>query len=135
MESRSLAYEVELSLPEDGGSTARARDFTREILAGSAYQGRHDDVVLVVSELVSNALRHGHGAPVLRLLGTAGRIRVEVADDSPVPPRPRDPGPDGGLGLRLVERLAVRWGCTPYDPRQPEAAGTPGKVVWCELAP
>ncbi|HZG05528.1 MAG TPA: ATP-binding protein [Streptomyces sp.] len=126
MEAGPTAYDVELRLPESGDSIARARDLTRELLDERAYRGRHDDVVLVVSELVSNALRHGRGAPVLRLAGEAERVRVEVSDDSPVLPAPRQSGPDGGWGLTVIERLAVAWGVSGRDT---------GKTVWCEMAP
>jgi anti-sigma regulatory factor (Ser/Thr protein kinase) len=126
------AYDVELRLPEDYGSPARARDFAAKTLSRWGYCGRHDDVVLIVSELVANALMHGYGTPVLRLRAVPGPdggqpagIRVEVGDDSPVMPAIRGPRPAGGLGLKLVERLAAGWGATHRDG---------GKVVWCELA-
>jgi hypothetical protein len=131
--SPSVAYDAELCLPEDYGSPALARQFAHETLSRWDYRGRHDDVVLVVSELVANALVHGHGSPVLRLRATAepdgqapAGVRVEVADDSRVLPEPRGPGAGGGWGLKLVERLAAGWGAV-HRGR--------GKVVWCELVP
>lgn len=126
MASQTLAYDAELCLPEDYGSVALARRFAGEMVARWTYQGRHDDVILVVSELVGNALRHGRGAPTLRLAGTASRLRIEVTDGSPVLPAVRRSGPEGGWGLKLVERLAARWGASHR---------ASGKVVWCELAP
>lgn len=131
MDARPPAYDVELCLPEEYGSPARAREFTAQTLSRWGYRGRHDDVILVVSELVANALVHGYGAPVLRLRAEPHAdqpvgIRVEVRDDSPVMPAVRGPAPAGGLGLKLVERLAAGWGATHRDG---------GKVVWCELAP
>ena len=117
---------IEFSLPGIGGGIALARDFTRRALAGWAYLGSHDDVVLVVSELLTNAQRHGRGVPLLRLAGTGNRVRVEVSDASPVPPRARQSGPDGGWGVHLVERLSHRWGVSFAD-------NGGGKVVWCEL--
>jgi len=101
-----------------------ARDFTRETLAAWGYQGAHDDVVLAVSELVTNAVRHGRGLPVLRLTSMTGGLRIEVADASPTPPRIRQPGADGGRGLRMVELLSAGWGVVRTDE---------GKVVWCEF--
>ncbi|WP_051717923.1 ATP-binding protein [Streptomyces megasporus] len=124
MEARSAVHRVESRLPRSGDSAARARDLTRELLDGCAYRGRFEDVVLVVSELTSNALRHGCGAPTLRLEGDARRIRVEVSDGSPAFPEPRTPGPDGGWGLTLVARLAAAWGVS--------GRGS-GKTVWCEM--
>jgi anti-sigma regulatory factor (Ser/Thr protein kinase) len=119
-----LTHSAEFSLPEGEGTIALARDFTRDALTGWGYQGAHDDVVLAVSELVTNALRHGRGLPILRLTSTAGVIRIEVTDSSPTPPRIRQPGADGGRGLRMVERLSAAWGAV--------RAGE-GKVVWCEF--
>lgn len=66
------------------------------------------DVLLVVSELVTNADRHSHGPYVLELEGTAHQITVVVYDSSAaVPVRyPRDPGRIGGHGLEIVDVLA-----------------------------
>lgn len=117
---------IEFSLPGNSGGIALARDFARRALSGWAYLGSHDDVVLLVSELVTNAQRHGRGVPILRLAGTGSRVRIEVSDSSPVPPRARQSGPDGGWGMHLVEQLSHQWGISfPVD------GG--GKVVWCEL--
>ncbi len=128
MSSDSLAYDAVLCLSEDHRSGARARQFARQTLAKSGYLGRHEDVVLVVSELVSNALLHAVGAPVLRLFGTSSRVRVEVSDESPALPAVRRPGAvgGGGWGLNLVQRLVTGWGA---------AHRNGGKVVWCELTP
>ena len=84
--------------------------------------------VLLVSELVTNAMRHG-GEPI-RLVAdiTSSGIRVEVYDgNSDAFPAIRDIRPDapGGRGLRLVDALADRWGTT-------EVAGD-GKFVWFEI--
>ncbi|MEV0681430.1 ATP-binding protein [Actinosynnema sp. NPDC050436] len=110
--------------PTGPGGAALARDFTRRTLSCWDYRGDHDDVVLVVSELVANACRHALGPAVLRLTGGPLRVLVEVSDGSPVPPRLRPQGTDGGWGMPLVDRLALRWGVTPHGQ---------GKVVWCEL--
>jgi anti-sigma regulatory factor (Ser/Thr protein kinase) len=108
------------------GGAAEARRLARDRLSEWGYTGRHDDVVLVVSELVSNAIRHGWGTATIRLSGSSGRVRIEVADDSPVLPSVRQGGPDGGWGLALTERLSEHWGVERRDA---------GKVVWCELVP
>ncbi|KOX17930.1 hypothetical protein ADK67_37690, partial [Saccharothrix sp. NRRL B-16348] len=80
---------AEFSAPIDRGAAGLARDFVRKTLTGLGYLGDHGDVVLVVSELVSNALRHTTTIPVIRLAGDARRLRVEVEDGSPVLPRAR----------------------------------------------
>jgi anti-sigma regulatory factor (Ser/Thr protein kinase) len=126
IESEAAAYDVELRLPENHSSLTLAREFTRRTLTDRRYRGRHDHVLLVVSELVTNAVLHGDGTAVLRLSGSPWRVRVEVADDSPVLPEPRVAGQDGGWGLHLVNRLAGHWEAARRDG---------GKVVWCELVP
>lgn len=93
-----------------------------------------DTVALVVAELASNAVLHGHvpGRDFeLRLgyEGAAGIVRVEVSDTHPVQPQPQQPGPDAvdaecGRGLLLVAAVATRWGVA-------ERRG-PGKTVWAE---
>jgi anti-sigma regulatory factor (Ser/Thr protein kinase) len=121
----SPAQVAELRLGPDRASGALARHFTTDVLALWAYEGRHDDVVLVVSELVTNAVRHGQGAPALRMSGTPTHVRIEVTDDDPTLPKPGTPRPTGGgWGLNLVQTLAADWGA---------ARRNGGKVVWCEM--
>lgn len=122
--SHSAEYDVELGVTEGNANLAAVRRLVRDSLVAWRYRGRHDDAVLIISELLTNALLHGTGMPVLRLSGTAWRLRVEVTDDSPTPPVIRQAGPDGGWGLRLLDELARGWGTS--------ARGA-GKVVWCEL--
>ncbi|MFD0205552.1 MULTISPECIES: ATP-binding protein [Saccharothrix] len=112
------------SAPIDRGAAGLARDFVRKTLADLNYTGDHSDVVLVVSELVSNALRHTATNPLIRLAGDARRLRIEVADGSPVLPRLRLSATVGGWGLQLVQQLTTDWGAHP-EPG--------GKVVWCEM--
>lgn len=80
---------------------------------------------LTASELVTNALRHGEGSIELRLARVDEHVRLEVVDEgSGVVPEIREQAGDesGGWGLRIVDQLAVRWGC--YE-------GT--THVWAEL--
>lgn len=85
------------------------------------------DALLMLSELVTNAVYHGVEPLVLRVDGTPERIRVEVDDASSEPPvlRPIDPHRLGGMGMRIVDDLSDRWGCTPTGF---------GKTVWFELS-
>ncbi|HEX6360476.1 ATP-binding protein [Actinophytocola sp.] len=126
METRAPAV-AELRLAERNTSAALARQFTRSTLA-SWQRGSDgesvDDIVLVVSELVTNALLHGHGTPVVRLLDGGNQVRVEVCDDSPLLPVSHRVTPTSGLGLRVVEQLSSAWGASRRGR---------GKVVWCEL--
>jgi anti-sigma regulatory factor (Ser/Thr protein kinase) len=126
VETRAPAV-AELRLAERNTSAALARQFTRSTLASWQRCVRGDnveDIVLVVSELVTNALLHGHGTPVVRLVDDADQIRVEVCDDSPLLPVSHRVTPTSGLGLRVVEQLSSAWGASRRGR---------GKVVWCEL--
>ncbi|MDH2424425.1 ATP-binding protein [Sphaerisporangium sp. TRM90804] len=117
--------EVERRLAEDLDSITEARQVISRALEACGYRGEHDMVVLAVSELVTNALIHGAGAPVLRLSCQERGVRLEVADSRPELPRPREPDADGGWGLHVIDQLATCWGISPQRG---------GKVVWCEFA-
>ncbi|MEQ4721545.1 ATP-binding protein [Nonomuraea sp. B19D2] len=119
-------YQVDTPLPKEIGSITAARRMARRALAECGYQGHHEDVLLVVSELVTNALVHGDGPPSLRMRGSAAQVRVEVGDAGERLPEPREPGPANGWGLHVVSLLSTGWGISPRSG---------GKVVWCELAP
>ncbi|MFI7638028.1 ATP-binding protein [Nonomuraea sp. NPDC049400] len=119
-------YQVDTPLPKEIGSITAARRMARRALAECGYQGHHEDVLLVVSELVTNALVHGDGPPSLRMRGSAAQVRVEVGDAGERLPEPREPGPANGWGLHVVSLLSTGWGISPRDG---------GKVVWCELSP
>lgn len=116
---------AEFRLTERHSSAALARQFVRSTLATWDIRCAHDDVVLAVSELVTNALLHAHGAPLVRLVADGDRIRAEVCDDSPVLPVSHRVTPTSGLGLRVVEQVSSAWGASRRGR---------GKVVWCELA-
>jgi anti-sigma regulatory factor (Ser/Thr protein kinase) len=88
-----------------------------------------DDACLLVSELVTNSVKHAgqpEGAPVhIRAAAVNGVVRVEVHDCGHGPVRPRAPAHrQAGFGLRLVEQLATRWGVNDEH----------GTRVWFELA-
>lgn len=88
-----------------------------------------DRAVLVVSELVTNAVVHTKGPLRLRLEWRQERLSVAVADRLPrllrLAGEPGDLETEGGRGLLIVDQLASRWGV------QHRAEG--GKVIWCEL--
>jgi anti-sigma regulatory factor (Ser/Thr protein kinase) len=109
---------------------AQARSTISGWLDGIVDNRSVEDVKLLVSELVTNAVRHPARAGQIQVkldLGRA-RVRVEVSDpgDGFRKPRVGTPPPDalGGRGLLIVDRIASRWGVTSGRPT----------VVWFELA-
>lgn len=120
----------EARIPGDRSAPGAARHAVRSWLDGHA---RTDDATLAVSEVVTNAVRHGLGdAPLtVRLVSNGDGIRIEV--DQPtvqtVEAPSGFPGPDraGGRGLAVVEALAERWGVT-YG-----TSTVPHTTVWFEM--
>ncbi|WP_445395332.1 ATP-binding protein [Streptomyces sp. LE64] len=120
------------------GVVPLARDFARQALydwgwlpaAGADRRAAAEDVLLVVSELVTNACLHAEG-PEEMTIGHAGKaLRVEVTDrgaGSPAPRTPHRAGRPGGHGMFIVQRLCLDWGVV-------RVPGVSGKTVWAELA-
>ncbi len=103
---------VDVTTIRSAASVAEARETTRAFLDGLVQPigaEAADTVVLVVSELVTNALRHGGGTYTLRLTAHPDLIEVAVDDPSPQAPCMRTPdlnGGTGGFGWGMVNRLA-----------------------------
>ncbi|MFF9567411.1 ATP-binding protein [Streptomyces sp. NPDC014685] len=125
--------QVQLEVGPDPAEVGRARRWARSRLIGSGIRDDEplaETLILLISELVTNAVVHTGCPAVLRMLfgsaGGSGTVRVEVADASCRPPQQRHAeGEDtNGRGLELVDGLADRWGW------QPEGAG---KRIWCEV--
>lgn len=106
---------------------AQARRAVAECAARLELCEEADDLLIVVSEMVTNAVRHG--APPVRLEVSADDdvVLVSVADGSPWPPqvRPADETAEGGRGMTLVDRLSSDHGVLPQPP---------GKTVWASLS-
>jgi anti-sigma regulatory factor (Ser/Thr protein kinase) len=123
-----MVSEVSHELSPNVQSSSEARS-----VALDWAQGRGEDLTfaleLVVSELVTNAVRHGSGPIVLTLADTGGGVRVGVHDHGRRLPETRRPDSrsPGGRGLRMVERLSASWGV------ERSRAGH-GKTVWAILA-
>ena len=115
-----------IRLDPDGSSVAEARRFAHDCLTRWQLEDQAADVELVVTELVTNAIRHSRGPVTLSIGRLLNRIIVQVQDPSPEQPEPDEPDvlADNGRGLLLVEELASDWGSTPTDG---------GKRVWAEL--
>jgi anti-sigma regulatory factor (Ser/Thr protein kinase) len=118
--------------PGTGNPVAAARAWARrmfpELVHRPARDSIGDDLDLVLSELVGNALRHAGGVREVALATGDGAVRVTVADGDDRAPIVREPGADleSGRGLLLVEALSRAWGVEHHV-----AYG--GKGVWSEL--
>ncbi len=124
-------------LGADAGSVRTARDFTSATLHRWGTAERSQDIVIVVSELLTNALRHalpGSGEtrprrPIrLGLLQPGPCVLCAVADPSKAAPAPQVPGSlaETGRGLHIICALSDQWGYAPNDT---------GKVVWAMFYP
>ena len=90
------------------------------VRAGGSSAEVADNVALVVSELVTNAVLHTGSSPTLRLRTSTHAVYVEVTDDDSRQPRMRDPedDEDSGRGLHLIEALSRRWNVRTTSQRQ-----------------
>jgi anti-sigma regulatory factor (Ser/Thr protein kinase) len=115
-----------LDLESNFEMVAAARAFVRSRLSAWEMRGCIDDAVLVVSELVTNAVLHARSAVRLRLVNDGPAVRVEVYDENTRLPVPGASGPDAtsGRGIAVVSAVAESWGM--------ELEGD-GKVVWAEF--
>jgi serine phosphatase RsbU (regulator of sigma subunit)/PAS domain-containing protein len=104
------------ALPRDASAVALARRAV-EADASPLNDGQLEVARLLVSELVTNAVRHGAGRKVVLVTRLDdARARFQVHDAGTQRPTRREPaGSDGGYGLNLVAALASRWGAGPED--------------------
>ena len=104
----------------------RARALVLQRAADAGRPDLADDAVIVANELVTNAMLHGGGCTGVEVRVTGGGLRLEVYDDSRVPPVMglESDGSLTGRGLRIVASIAGAWGADTQDR---------GKVVWAEI--
>jgi hypothetical protein len=134
--SSGISVLARCPLTSDFGSPRMAREFTRTTLEGWDASELYDEAGVVVSELVTNALRYGlpgwhrkSRAPIqLVLLRQERRILALVTDPSSEGPVQGDPDDfaETGRGLQVVEAITDAWGWAPL--------ATGGKAVWAAFA-
>ncbi len=113
-------------------SAKAARDFTTSVLRDWQLDDLVEEAVLIASELVTNAIRHGRSREAdeveLAWQRQASRVVCLVSDRSPLPPvlGLADRDAESGRGLQVVEALAATWGWT--------MLGATSKAVWAALA-
>ncbi len=143
---------MRVRLPKDSRAPLLARGVVRREVCGRHGREARDEVELLVSELVTNAVLHGGSLVTLEVDCEAPEgISVAVGDNDPTPPVHRHAGPDdeSGRGLALVELISDSWGVwttghqtapapagvAPPGPARDRVVGAlphqaPGKVVW-----
>jgi len=102
-----------------------ARAFVANFARLNHWSGSLNDAVLVIDELVANAVTHAQRECVVECRVSDSMLHLAVHDRDPEPASTTDtPGPNGGYGLRVVAAVSDSWGCEP-EPT--------GKVVWADL--
>ena len=125
VEERVSRPRTRVVVPHDPSGPAQAR----AAVCGSDHlqlDDMSDEVALVVSEMVTNAVRHAEPPVHLEVEATDDEVLVAVCDASPVAPQVRDADHDaeGGRGMMLVDLLAVEHGVRVQPP---------GKTVWARI--
>jgi anti-sigma regulatory factor (Ser/Thr protein kinase) len=127
------AFTARFDLPADSRAPGRARRLVSDVLSTWGRAEDSEIAQLLVSEVVTNAVRHvPHGRALeVRVTADATSIKIAVGDDSVLRPVMRVSGDDdeSGRGMHLVAALATQWGVAddgPFGRRD-------GKQVWFEL--
>ncbi len=115
------------TFPPSPASPRAARSFLREVLPESAQADLTDVILLLVTELVTNAVIHARTSIHVQVAVDSQRVRIDVQDDAPDPPVRKSASSESlnGRGLLLLDRLADRWGFEPNPS---------GKTVWFEVS-
>lgn len=120
---------VHVDLPPDLTAAGAAREQTRAALRRWRLPDLLDPVALAVSELVSNAVRHGRPPVVMLLRRTSRNVRVEVHDEAPAHDVPTVPAlsaeAESGRGLLIIDALSGDTGV--------EQVPGDGKVTWASF--
>jgi hypothetical protein len=125
--AREGGARIRLNLAPVDSAAASARRLVDRLCAQWGLPALRDTARLVVTELVSNAVRHATTAFELTMSRRSDAVYISVRDHSPTLPRrgePVSPTMEGGRGLLVVDTMSRAWGATPTRD---------GKVVWASL--
>ena len=116
-----------ISLASRPTSAREARDRLTSFLGSWGDEEARDNATLLLSEVITNAVRHARGGTILITLTLSqGRLVAQVQDESAsVPVRRGTAGEGGGWGLELIDQLSNRWGVDQHP--------GDGKTVWFEI--
>jgi serine/threonine-protein kinase RsbW len=119
-----MTWQITSSLEAKPGDVSAARHLLENPL-GALPSDRIEDARLILTELVSNAVRHGQGRQEveMRVRWDGRSLRVEVRSVGAFHARAMTASPEGGWGLKLIDALADRWGVD----------SGPVTTVWAEL--
>ena len=114
------------SLPAEAMSAGVAREAVTSALIAEVNDSALDTLVLLTSELVTNAVAHAQSDCHLAVELFPDAVRVSVSDNDPTPVEPKaaEEHDESGRGLALVETLSARWGVDPHSR---------GKTIWFEV--
>jgi anti-sigma regulatory factor (Ser/Thr protein kinase) len=118
--------------PHDSATSADGRNWARrslpEVLTRPPRRDLYEDMDLVFTELISNAVRHGGGLREAQLANTGEHLRLIAADNDPRGPavRARRVDRPNGRGMHLIQAIADRWGINRHHTEI-------GKRVWADL--
>jgi anti-sigma regulatory factor (Ser/Thr protein kinase) len=126
VDDRSTAPRRRMNLDGSRQSPAAARAMAADVVADLHLERVADDLALVVSELVTNAIRYAQPPVEIEIETSDDAVTVAVGDGSPGRPSPREVADDeeGGRGLTLIDLLAAETGVRPKPP---------GKTIWAAL--
>ncbi len=119
---------VRVTLAPDRTATATARQIVERVCRAWHLDQVLETAQLVITELVSNVVRHAGTEMEIRLSARPGALHLAVHDREPAAPEPAaiaDPWAETGRGLLVIAALTSDWGATPT---------ADGKVVWAVLS-
>lgn len=124
---RTMMNCVYRRLPSELSAVGEARHWVLDHCAGALGLAACQELELLVSEVVANAVLHGRGPVGVAVGCQPGEVIVAVDDVSPEPPQVKSVGLEatGGRGVALVAALSQAWGWQPHPP---------GKRVWFRLS-